>query len=97
MNEEQEWEVDITLQVRVKADKRAEAKAKALEQLKKEPFKGMPSYRMDWFQLVPTIFLTPTATDITARKAKDGLSICSHCNCMTKVIDSKCGKCGGKR
>ena len=25
---------------------------------------------------------------------KDKISLCQSCNCMTKTIDGKCGKCG---
>jgi len=28
---------------------------------------------------------------------KDVISLCSHCYCMTKTINKKCGKCGGTK
>ena len=26
-----------------------------------------------------------------------GVSLCPHCNCITKTIKGECGKCGGKK
>lgn len=28
---------------------------------------------------------------------KQPISLCSNCNCMTKTIENKCGKCGGEK
>jgi len=31
------------------------------------------------------------------KREKDGISYCKSCNCMTKTVAGKCGKCGEEK